>query len=152
MKTCPRCKKTLPKSSYHKNKARHDGLAAQCKNCKNKMSQKDYAKNIEHYRKVHNLWYKNNKDKKAIQQKKWRERNLDKESQYCKNRNEKYPEKREAYSIVLNAIRSNNLTRQPCEKCGATNRISAHHDDYSMPLDVKWLCVPCHTEEHSRAV
>lgn len=50
---------------------------------------------------------------------------------------------------VKNALRSGRMTRLPCEKCGACPT-EAHHEDYSRPLDVRWLCEPHHTEEHRR--
>lgn len=31
--------------------------------------------------------------------------------------------------------------------CGSRNA-QAHHDDYSRPLDVTWLCPSCHAAEH----
>jgi len=46
------------------------------------------------------------------------------------------------------AIARGKLTRQPCEACGATP-VEAHHDDYSRPLDVRWLCTPCHRAHHA---
>lgn len=35
----------------------------------------------------------------------------------------------------------------PCSVCGAT-RGEAHHDDYSKPLDVVWLCRTHHWARH----
>lgn len=38
---------------------------------------------------------------------------------------------------------------QPCEHCGSPNA-DRHHEDYSRPLDVRWLCRKCHIDEHVR--
>ena len=57
------------------------------------------------------------------------------------------PEKRKAQTKVGNAIRDKKLFKQPCEKCG-NEKVEAHHDDYSKPLDVRWLCKKHHVEHH----
>jgi hypothetical protein len=45
----------------------------------------------------------------------------------------------EAYYIVGLAKRLGWLKRQPCEVCGDPNS-DGHHEDYSKPLAVTWLC------------
>ena len=45
------------------------------------------------------------------------------------------------------AIESGALVRQPCELCGAI-KVDAHHDDYSKPLEVRWLCRKHHLLHH----
>lgn len=60
----------------------------------------------------------------------------------------RYPEKAAAHDAVRNARLRGALTPQPCEVCGATEDIHAHHDDYSKPLEVRWLCARCHRIEH----
>lgn len=58
------------------------------------------------------------------------------------------PEKYKARMMAGNAIRDGRLIRKPCRACGSTVRVHAHHHDYSKPLDVDWLCAPCHRHEH----
>lgn len=58
-----------------------------------------------------------------------------------------HPEKVEARRQVRLALRAGTLTREPCEKCGSPAS-HAHHKDYSRPLEVTWLCQPCHKAEH----
>lgn len=36
-----------------------------------------------------------------------------------------------------------------CQRCGCLDRkLVAHHDDYSKPLDIRWVCTPCHMIIH----
>lgn len=48
---------------------------------------------------------------------------------------------------VARAVACGQLERLPCEVCG-TAKTEAHHDDYSKPLDVRWLCQPHHRAHH----
>lgn len=55
--------------------------------------------------------------------------------------------KRACHVIVGNAIRDGKLIKKPCEVCGA-EEVHAHHDDYSQPLRVRWLCPKHHKLHH----
>lgn len=57
------------------------------------------------------------------------------------------PEKARAHWTVSNAIRYGKLTRQPCQVCG-NKKSHAHHNDYSKPLKIEWLCHRCHWNKH----
>lgn len=48
------------------------------------------------------------------------------------------------------AVLKHQILRQPCEVCGATESVEAHHEDYTKPLDVQWLC-PTHHQARERA-
>ena len=60
---------------------------------------------------------------------------------------DKRPLHKKANQAVGNAIRVGRLIRQPCEVCSELI-VEAHHDDYSKPLDVRWLCRKHHYEHH----
>ena len=60
------------------------------------------------------------------------------------------------YRKVRQALKSGALVRpECCERCGVSppraldgrSLIQAHHNDYSRPLDVEWLCTKCHRIE-----
>lgn len=44
-------------------------------------------------------------------------------------------------------VKRGKLIRKACEKCG-NPKSEMHHTDYSQPLEVRWLCRPCHRYEH----
>jgi hypothetical protein len=37
-----------------------------------------------------------------------------------------------------------------CSECGSTGKIHMHHEDYSKPLDVAFLCPACHMRRHRK--
>lgn len=59
------------------------------------------------------------------------------------------PRKNRARANLRYAVKAGKVERKPCEVCGAESA-EAHHDDYDRQLDVRWLCRPCHVQEHRR--
>lgn len=63
---------------------------------------------------------------------------------------------RRVHSRVQQALRSGLIERPAvCSVCGKAFAaedgrpgLQAHHDDYSKPLDVRWMCRRCHYEWH----
>jgi len=45
-------------------------------------------------------------------------------------------------------LRVGNIQKKPCEICGSMENLEAHHDDYSKPLQVRWLCRRHHKQLH----
>lgn len=66
----------------------------------------------------------------------------------------KNPTQKNAYRAVEMALKCGVLARpEVCHGCGCNDdehRIEAHHHDYSKPLDVIWLCTPCHRRMDSQ--
>lgn len=68
----------------------------------------------------------------------------------------RYPEREKAKRKLNWEITMGRMVRpETCTVCGKSDRrrdgrslIQAHHDDYSLPLDVKWFRIQCHTNHH----
>lgn len=54
-----------------------------------------------------------------------------------------------ARKALNHAVAAGRVVAQPCEACAA-QKAQAHHDDYSKPLEVRWLCAPCHSKLHNQ--
>ena len=81
-------------------------------------------------------WHQSHKERKADINRAWRKRNHD---------------RRQLLNGVTNAlhsaIRAGKLERgTECATCGSTSAIEAAHFDYDQPLNVLWLCRPCHRQ------
>lgn len=70
------------------------------------------------------------------------------EQERQRRRRAQYPIKSYASQLVYRAIKKGQIMRQPCEECGS-ERADAHHDDYSKPYDVRFLCPLHHRRWHA---
>lgn len=92
-------------------------------------------------------------EEKIKYMKEWRKRNPEK----CRinhliswNRyKEKNNNKIKARKKVNNEIRAGRIVKMSCEKCGNT-KSESHHEDYSKPLKIMWLCKTHHFETHNK--
>jgi len=77
--------------------------------------------------------------------KKYRQSEKGKKSRIAgaKRYREKYPEKVKAHSL------SQAIEAKPCEQCGHW-KVEKHHDDYSKPREVRFLCKKHHDHQHRR--
>ena len=58
-------------------------------------------------------------------------------------------EKQRAHGLVnMRQRRGTIIVPNCCQKCGTTGRLDKHHDDYSRPGDVIFLCRSCHMKQH----
>jgi len=63
----------------------------------------------------------------------------------------KYPLKYKARYTLRNAVRLGKIVKGCCEVCGSLE-VEAHHDDYSKPFEVRWLCWLHHRELEGRRI
>lgn len=60
-----------------------------------------------------------------------------------------YPERLMARRLLNAAVRRGDIVRPPrCSECLQAKRLTAHHEDYALPLVVVWLCYGCHGLRH----
>lgn len=135
-KICFKCHQKKELNEFYKHPGMKDGHLNKCKECNKKDVSKNYADNVDYYKEY---------DAMRNDSKKRKEKALE----YQTNRRKREPIKYKARTAVSNAIRDKRLFKQPCQECGSTNS-QAHHEDYSKPLNVVWLCFTCHRKEHNQ--
>ena len=55
-----------------------------------------------------------------------------------------HPEKAKARLTAYHALVVGPLAKRPCEVCHTDTDVEMHHDDYTDPLQVRWLCTQHH--------
>lgn len=136
MKVCSKCGSYKPWSGFYKNTRYADGYQGVCRECQNKRMRELELSGVRD--EVVKRYRKSNKGR-AVKVKN--------QAKYAASN----PEKCKAHGIVSRAIKAGQLTRGQCEVCNAENA-HAHHDDYTKPLDVKWLCHKHHVEYHQQQI
>jgi len=124
-KNCTKCGILKPVSEYYVSNL------SSCKSCVRASVKANRGANKEYYREYD------------------RKRGSRQTKEYLCEWRKKYPQKYKAQTMVGNAIRGKKLFKQPCETCGESDRVHAHHDDYSKPLNVRWLCAAHHKQWHA---
>lgn len=138
MKKCCTCKELKPKSEFYADKRTSDGLKYQCKRCHGITSVQ--SRNLERHRTVNREFMRKARAKDPD---KFRAR----ERSFCRRKDIRV----QARAVVNNAVKNGQLKRpNNCQECGREKRLTAHHNDYNKPLEVRWLCYECHGKYHRK--
>ena len=147
MKTCFKCKKAKKLNDFYKHSKMKDGYLNKCKECKRKDSIIYRNENKEYYlaydRMRGALPHRIESNKKYQQSEKGRESKKRTNKKWRANNLEKIA----AHTILNNRLRDGHIKKEKCKLCGSKKSM-AHHEDYSKPLEVKWLCAKCHSFRH----
>lgn len=135
-KRCSKCKETKDISFFGVNRTYSDGLQYICKKCASEAVKRciknDPVKRLK-MNEAATLWRKSNKERFNAIYKKYRLKNADKLA--CRHK-------------TVYAIKVGKLVKLPCDVCN-DKLAEAHHDDYTKPLNVVWLCKKHHEEKHT---
>lgn len=131
-KKCFRCGEVKSLSEFYRHPRMADGHVNKCKDCNKMDVAKNRRKKIDYYREYD------------------RKRGSRQTSERLKKYRAENPGKYKAQNAVNNALRDGRMAKPSgCEQCGSDFALHGHHDDYSKPLEVRWLCAACHHQWHA---
>lgn len=149
-KVCFKCNNRQPLSEFYKHKQMADGHLNKCKTCAKKDVSQNRADNIDYYLEYDKGRANNPNRVSAREQYMKTAAGLAAGNRAKRKWNELNVVKRAAHIMVASALREGSMVRpKNCSECSKPGRIHGHHDDYTKPLDVRWLCPKCHKAWHA---
>jgi hypothetical protein len=148
-KTCFKCNAVKPLEEFYKHSRMADGHVNKCKECNKVDVRENRGKKLDYYREYDKKRADIPKRVAARLEYAQSEAGRISQKKSVKNYETRYPYKKIATTAIGNAIRDGKIVKpNSCQICSATGKIHGHHDDYSKPYEVKWMCVKCHIEWH----
>lgn len=143
-KRCFKCGETKMRGEFYAHRQMSDGLLGKCKDCTKADAKarrlvvlstpEGLAKERERCRRKAHRQAHRSRSREVIQRARIKAVLAGKEK---------------ARSVLRRAVDSGRLVRLPCVVCG-NPRSHGHHEDYSKPLEVVWLCAKHHGELHRK--
>jgi hypothetical protein len=133
MKACFKCRALKPLSEFYPHAAMADGHLNKCKECARRDAS-ERRRNMQPADVRREQAARNKSEAGRAGRRRW----------IATNRRRVLAVARCARAVAY-AVQTGRVVRgTECARCGAAGPIEAAHRDYSKPLDVEWLCVPCH--------
>jgi hypothetical protein len=149
MKKCFECHRQLPRAEFYDHHRMADGKLGKCKVCVKKGVAARYKE-----KQNDPVWLEKERARCRLKSKlaklngqtmkpsiepgrKWRKRNK---------------VKVRVWNTVQKALVNGKIkSKKTCQDCGSAGKLHKHHEDYSKPLSVEWLCPACHGKRHRKA-
>jgi len=149
MKACRECKTEKPLSDFYKHSRMADGHLNKCAECVKSRVTKHREANLEKIQAYDKMRSKKPHRLQAIKDYAKTEAGKITRKKAGAAYIKRYPMKYAAHVLFGNAVRAGRIEKKSeCSVCGSTEKIEGHHDDYTKPLDVRWLCEKCHKQWH----
>lgn len=150
MKRCNKCSEVKPLAEFYRDKGSPDGHRWYCKTCFGAQVKARREANPDQKKAVDRAWKDQHPEQVRAYRRGWVLRHRNEKAEQNKKYRGQNPEKDAAHQSLNYAVRTGRLIKpKACERCGENERIQGHHEDYSQPLQVIWLCRPCHAKRHA---
>jgi len=149
MKICRECGIEKPLSEFYKHDAMADGHLNKCIPCVKSRVKKHREANLEKIKAYDKA--RSNQPHRIQARKDYMQTDAGKKTKKkaIDAYHKRYPMKYAAQIITRNYVRDGKLIpATSCSVCSGTKKIEGHHDDYTKPLEVRWLCESCHKDWH----
>ena len=147
-KICSQCGKSKRLFDFYKRSTVNNILHVECIECMKMRQREYYSNNKEKIYKITRRYAELHPEKSKEYKLNWYHRNAESERKRSAEKRKKEPVKYRARSLLNNAVALRKVYRKPCEVCGEI-KSEGHHEDYSKPLEVKWLCPSHHRLVHT---
>lgn len=145
MKYCPRCDQNKRLEEFNRDRSQKDGRFSFCRDC-----------HQIHGRTSNRAYRRKHPERVAARNKQYETEHPERRAAKDKRMLKLYPEKAKARWAVNAAIREGKLEKPrrcgECDELTEKRHLHAHHADYSKPLNVSWLCRPCHGLQHRKDI
>lgn len=123
----------------------------QCKECIKARVKQNRLENLEYYKEYDrqrgHLPYRKEANRARYKKVAATEKGRKRLRAYARDWVEKNRHKRNVHIVVGNAIKRGLIIPERCTGCSA-EKAQAHHEDYSKPFEITWLCETCHGKRH----
>lgn len=151
MKTCFKCGASKSLKEFYAHPRMADGYLGKCKECTKRDARDRYLAKpdvILAYE-LSRAQLPKRQEAKRLYSQRYRAVHKAKRAETLLKYKTQHPERYAARVLVGNYVRDGKLRKLPCEMCGNA-KSEAHHEDYSKPLQVRWLCRKHHAELHRK--
>lgn len=160
MKHCPDCGEDKPRSEFHSDRSRGDGLSGFCKECRRERTRAWNKQNPERKADAAAAWFKANSELVATRARAWREANPERAREIARRAHESYKQRHPVrYALRHRSeVRSRRLggdaldfacvvVADPCSYCGGEGGTLDHIDPlvFGGPHDPTNFTSACHS-------
>ncbi len=142
-KRCSTCKQQKVLADFNKARREKDGLRGRCNSCRHQYYLSRRKEIAEQHKQRH--------IEIARYQKRYAKGHRVTHAEKAKGYQLRYPQKCSARKQLQYAVKCGSIIKpNSCDNCSRKGSVEGHHEDYSRPFDVEWLCTKCHTEKRQK--
>ena len=107
---------------------------------------------IAEYRRLLRLrWSPEQRLRENETKREWRRKYPERWSALIRKWRQRNPQQAKAHRTLSHAVWKRKIIKpDKCSLCGQMAKVQGHHEDYSKPLDVLWICFDCHLAKHGK--